>query len=168
MNTAAAAATMIALVLAGGAIGAAIPSSPSPVERTISITARKYAYDPAVVRASLGDTLHFRLQSVDVTHGFYLEGFDVNARIMPNSPEVELRHPSTPDSPAQHVEEIVVVANRSGKFRFRCSHTCGFLHPFMLGELIIEPNRLFPASMGMASGLVLGGGILAMRRKKAA
>ncbi len=147
-------------VAVGGTLGAASARSNPPSERTIEITASKYAYDPAVIRVNRGDVLRLRLQSRDVVHGFYLEGYDVDARVVPQAPFVELRRPSTPDAQLERAEEIVVVANRSGKFRFRCSHTCGFMHPFMQGELIVEPNRLLPASLGMTLGL-LAGGVLA-------
>ncbi|MHC4214546.1 MAG: 4Fe-4S binding protein [Planctomycetota bacterium] len=38
------------------------------------------------------------------------------------------------------VSKIKFVANRSGKFIFRCTQTCGNLHPFMTGEMIVRPN----------------------------
>lgn len=157
MSRAASAFVLLMTTATGGVLGAAAARSNSPSERQIHVTARKYAYEPAVIRVNRGDVLRFRLDSSDVVHGFYLEGYDVDARIAPQAPFVELRRPSTPDAPPERVEEIVVVADRSGKFRFRCSNTCGFMHPFMQGELIVEPNRLLPASLGMTLGLFAGG-----------
>jgi hypothetical protein len=40
----------------------------------------------------------------------------------------------------QRVSSVRFVANRTGKFTFRCTETCGNLHPFMTGELIVRPN----------------------------
>ena len=121
------------------------------------MTARQYAFDPAVIRVNRGDTLRVQITSVDVVHGFYVEGYDIDATILPQSPYLELSHPSRPKEPAKKVNEIVFVADRAGKFRFRCSQTCGTMHPFMNGELVVAPNRLFGAGLGGAVGVLLAG-----------
>lgn len=146
----------VVVLFAAGGVWACGRRSGAAETRVIQMTARQYAFSPATIRVNLGDTLVFRLQSADVMHGFYLEGHDVEAVITPQSPYVELRHPSTPDARPQKVEEIVVTANRTGKFRYRCSHTCGTMHPFMMGELIVAPNRLYIASTWGLAGLTLG------------
>ena len=48
---------------------------------------------------------------------------------------------------SRHVE---FVADQSGKFRYRCSVACGTLHPFMIGELIVSPNRPFLRALGLS------------------
>lgn len=108
---------------------------------------------------NLGDEVHIRLSSLDVVHGFYLEGYDVDLLIEPGEKELKVRHPSS-DEEYRRLEEVVFVANRRGKFRYRCSQTCGFLHPFMLGELIVEPNSLFPLAVGLVFGILIGGFVL--------
>ena len=52
-------------------------------------------------------------------------------------------------------KEIVFTADRPGKYRYRCSHTCGTLHPFMQGELIVRPNYPFAAGVGGAVGILI-------------
>lgn len=144
-------------VVSFGALGLALsPGTPAPQERTITIRARQYGYDPAIIRVNQGDTVRVRFLSDDVAHGFYLEGYDLDATILPRESTVELRRPSQPGK-VETVEEVVFKATRSGKFRYRCSHTCGFLHPFMLGELVVAPNRLLPVSMGLMLGIFVGG-----------
>lgn len=137
---------------------------PAPTERSVTIRAHKYGYKPEVLRVNRGDTVRLRFISDDVVHGFYLEGHDLDATIIPLRSTVELRRPSQPGQ-RELVEEVVFVADREGKFRYRCSQTCGFLHPFMLGELIVEPNRLLPTGMGLAGGILVGAFLVALLRK---
>ena len=47
-------------------------------------------------------------------------------------------------------ERVVFVADKVGKFRFRCSVACGTLHPFMIGELIVGPNLPYLRAVGLA------------------
>ncbi len=127
----------------------------SPQERTLTITAHKYAYEPHILRVNRGDRVRIRLVAQDVTHGFYLEGYDLDAKVRPENPTFWVRRPSQGEA-YQEVDEINFVANRAGKFRYRCSLTCGYMHPFMQGELIVSPNCLFPASVGSLLGLAVG------------
>lgn len=148
-----------------GAAGAVLASSgtDAPRERSITVFARQYAFDPPVIRANRGDTLRLTLVSLDVVHGFYLEGHDLDAEIRPQEKKVRLRRPSRGGA-VEEVGEVVVVLDRPGKFRYRCSHTCGALHPFMNGELLVAPNRLLQAGVGASVGLLLGFALLAFWR----
>lgn len=145
------------LVLLGGAAGflpAYLGQTP-PQERNLTITAHKYAYDPPVLRVNKGDRIRIRFVAKDVTHGFYLEGYDLDAKARPENPTFWVRRPSSGEE-YKEVEEISFVAHRSGKFRYRCSITCGYMHPFMQGELIVGPNYLFSTSVGMSLALAAG------------
>lgn len=147
----------LAIVAACGALGfLAAPTISLPRERTITVRTHRYGYSPEIIRVNRGDAIRLRFISDDVTHGFYLEGYDLDVNIPPMHTNVALRKPSQPGEP-QMVEEVKFIANREGKFRYRCSKTCGFLHPFMLGEMIVGPNRLLPTSLGLMIGLLLGG-----------
>lgn len=128
---------------------------PAPEDKYITITARKYAYDPPVITVNKGDRLHISLAATDVAHGFFVEGYDVDAQIPPGEFNFRLRHPSESHE-YKPADEIVLVADRTGKFRYRCSNTCGYMHPFMQGELIVKPNYLFSSSVGMSLGLCAG------------
>lgn len=144
------------LVLGGGGGFLAVHfGQPTPQDRTLTITAHKYAYSPEVLRINRGDRVTIRLLAEDVTHGFYLEGYDLDAKIRPENPTFWVRHPSQGDE-FEEVEEISFVANRAGKFRYRCSTTCGYMHPFMQGELIVSPNYLYSSSVGLSLGLAVG------------
>jgi heme/copper-type cytochrome/quinol oxidase subunit 2 len=148
---------VVLLVLLGGLAGflSIYFHQLAPQERYVTVTTQKYAYDPPVLRVNKGDRVHIRLVSKDVTHGFYLEGYDLDARVRSEDPTFLWRHPSQ-GTEYQPTEEISFVATRSGKFRYRCSETCGYMHPFMQGELIVQPNYLFSTSVGLSLGLVVG------------
>lgn len=134
----------------------ATPEASFPSERKITVRARRYAYEPGVIRVNRGDTVRLRLVSQDVVHGFFLEGYDLDATIIPMRRTVDLRRGGSSGA-LERVEEVVFKADKAGKFRYRCSKTCGFLHPFMLGELIVGPNSLLFVSMGLAIGMLLCG-----------
>ncbi len=151
----------IGIVLACAAIGPlAVSSNASPETREFDIKARQYAYSPGRIEVNRGDTVRIRLASLDVVHGFFLEGHDIDALIEPGTAvgkkytTFKFRRPSK-GKEYEVVEEIVFKADRAGKFRFRCSHTCGTMHPFMQGEFIVGPNRPYLAGMGAAAGLVI-------------
>jgi heme/copper-type cytochrome/quinol oxidase subunit 2 len=126
-----------------------------PVSRDILIKARQYAYDPARIEVNKGDTLHIKLVSMDVTHGFFVEGYDLDAEISANLKTFKVRHPSQGNN-WREADEMVFVADRIGKFRYRCSHTCGTMHPFMQGEMIVKPNTPFHAGVGGIIGFLTG------------
>lgn len=93
-----------------------------PTVRHITINATQFEYSPSTITINQGDVVQIQLVSDDVTHGFYLDSYGVSTAAPPG-------HPNT----------VEFVADRVGTFRFRCSHTCGPLHPFMIGQLTITP-----------------------------
>lgn len=156
---------MVLVVAAAAWAGLAWAGSAEPPrDREFTITARQYAYDPPVIRVNVGDRVTLKLAATDVTHGFFLEGHDIDARIVPQNPKIFLRqaeHHGAEEHEAEAgpvytpVDEITFVADREGKFRYRCSLTCGAMHPFMQGELVVEPNRAYPVSVALSIGLAL-------------
>lgn len=148
---------VVLLMLLGGLAGflSIYFRQAAPQERYVTVTAQKYAYDPPVLQVNRGDRVHLRLASKDVTHGFYLEGYDLDARVRSEDTSFSARQPLA-SKDYRPVEEISFVANRVGKFRYRCSTTCGSMHPFMQGELIVRPNYPFSIAIGLSLGLVVG------------
>ncbi|MCX6153440.1 MAG: hypothetical protein NT007_04690 [Candidatus Kapabacteria bacterium] len=130
-------------------------SSAKPIRRDIVIKARQYSYEPNRMEVNVGDTLYIKLLALDVMHGFYLEGYDIDAEIPANLSNFKVRKPSDGFN-WKDTNEIVIIVTRGGKFRYRCSHTCGTMHPFMQGEMIVHPNHLFNGGVGAVIGFVFG------------
>lgn len=130
---------MIAIAAASGLTGAVLGAKgvAGSKERTFTIEARRFAYDPSIIRVNRGDKVSLRIMSKDVIHGFYLDGYGIDLEVLPGGRTVS----------------TVFVADKVGRFGFRCSRTCGVFHPFMMGVLIVEPNYLFPGSVGLAIGI---------------
>lgn len=103
-----------------------LPVSAPPTTRDIEINAAQYAFTPGRIRVNRGDRVIITLTSTDVVHGLYLDGYGVKTRVVPGKSE-----------------QIEFTADKTGKFKFRCLVSCGSLHPFMVGELVVGPNHLF-------------------------
>lgn len=164
-HVASAAVVALSIGLGAAACMLAFGRTDAPQERHITIRARQYAYDPPVIRVNRGDRLVLDLVALDVVHGFYFEGYDLDAEVSPQTRKFKVRHPSLKDD-WQEQEELVIVADKPGKFRFRCSHTCGALHPFMNGELIVAPNRVLHAGIGACLGLLVGCVLVVGRKRR--
>ena len=164
--------TLVLIGVAITVICATIPvvwvsSTAKPTVREFHVKARQYAYDPPRIVVNKGDEIHFRFSSLDVLHGFFLEGHDLDALIEPGKVEFKIRRPSEgPEFTV--VKEVVVTAGRPGKYRYRCSHTCGTMHPFMLGEMIVRPNYPFLAASGGAAGVLIAGFVIMLAAGKPA
>lgn len=150
----------VVIVAVCTAIGAGAASFTADPPRNVELTiyAQRYHFEPPVVRLNRGDKVSINIITRDVTHGFYLEGYDIDAKIQPKDASDDstllLRHPSK-GGEYREVDRIVFVADRPGKFRFRCSQTCGYMHPFMQGELIVRPNYPLWGGIGLVTGLVI-------------
>ncbi len=92
--------------------------------RVIELTARQFAFEPEVIHIKVGEKIILRVHSEDVTHGIYIDGQDINEVINPG--EIVDIGPFSFDQP--------------GKYKIRCAVTCGPLHPFMVADIIVEPN----------------------------
>ena len=111
--------------------------------RHISIDARRFGYSPARLNVNKGDLILLRFSTSDVTHGFHLDGYPIElvarkgVTFQRNTLLEEKGHLKTDWN---RVSTVKFTASRSGKFIYRCTETCGNLHPFMTGELIVKPN----------------------------
>ncbi len=152
----------VGLALAGAVAGIALAprGAGTPVTRQLDIVARQFAFEPHRVVVNQGDEIRLRLASEDVVHGLFLEGQALDTVAFPGRLDFNVRQPV---GSARYLptNQVVFIADRWGKFRYRCSITCGPLHPFMLGELVVRPNYPFWAGVGALAG-GLGAALLLM------
>lgn len=109
-----------------------------PAQHHLTLEASSFDFRPAVIRVNEGDRIFLELESADVTHGIYVDGYGLEAVSEPG-----------------HKARLEFVADRAGKFKYRCSIACGTLHPFMIGELVVRPNTPY----GRAVALLLLAGV---------
>ena len=130
-----------------------------PKTRVINLEAKKYGYSPKRMVVNQGDTLIIKPTSLDVTHGFLLDGYPVEFIIKQQG--VAFQKYSWEDEGGKiktdwdRVSEIEFTADKAGKFIFRCTQTCGNLHPFMTGELIVRPNTPYHLMISLSLWVVL-------------
>ncbi len=117
-------------------------------QRTIEVSVKRFRYDPSVITVRQGETVAIKLTSEDVTHGFYLYDYGFNTTVDPGETKI-----------------IGFVADKAGRFSFRCSVTCGWLHPYEYGYLRVLPNRRYHAGVGFIVLLGVVSLLLAYRRK---
>ena len=132
-----------------------------PVSRYIHIRNFRYGKDPAVIRCNPFDTLHLTFSSDDTGHSFFLEEFDVDAKVSPGDSSVMIFKTSDPTLKPQVSKELVIIAKHPGvmnylvsKSIFRCHVWCGPMHAFEQGKLIIMPNTLLFFSLGCLAGIL--------------
>jgi len=100
----------------------ALVTSPAPVlEKIFSLTARQWEFLPSSITVKKGETIKLSIKSIDVTHGFSLSEFGVNATLKPGESTI-----------------VEFVADKVGTFSFFCSVFCGSGHGNMKGTLTVE------------------------------
>ncbi|MFZ5818015.1 MAG: hypothetical protein ACOY93_22410 [Bacillota bacterium] len=113
----------------------------------IEMEARQWEYGPGIIEVNQGDIVRISLMSMDVAHGFYLDGYGIHEHADPGKPVV-----------------IEFVAERPGRWMYRCSTTCGSFHPYMIGWLRVKPNWYAGAGwlLSAAAGLGITGYFVAL------
>jgi len=110
-----------------------------PTTRTLNIDAHQFEFAPGRIEVNQGDVVTIRLTASDVVHGFYLDGYGIEQSVTPGI-----------------TQTISFTADQPGKFRYRCSVSCGTLHPFMIGELVVNTNVPLWRAYGTVAVGVIG------------
>jgi len=123
----------------------AVPGSPRPLPtpagdvQVITVTAKKYEFDPSPIRVKQGAKVQLRITATDHTHGFRIGAY-------PDGGEGAGHAGLVFSSPVgcQRIEKgqtatVEFTAQTPGTYPFKCCVHCGFHHGSMKGELIVEP-----------------------------
>lgn len=112
---------LLMLAAVGARPQAEAQHGPAPEVREFKMTARKYKFDPNLITVKQGDHVRLMITALDREHGFKLEGYGVNQKLIKGDPAT-----------------IEFTADKAGTFTFRCSEVCGMWHLKMKGKLLVE------------------------------
>ena len=106
--------------------------------QVVDIQASQFQFDPGTIKVKPGDQVTINLTALDVAHGFYLDGYGLEFKVDPGQ-----------------TKSFTFIANRRGSFRFRCSISCGALHPFMIGKIRVGQNLTLLRGVGLSALAVI-------------
>jgi cytochrome c oxidase subunit 2 len=90
-------------------------------EYEVHLLAKMWAFEPNRIEIPAGSKVTIYTTSIDVQHGFEIEGKAVNLMTVPGA-----------------VNKMEVVFNKPGTYRIVCNEYCGVGHPAMYGEIIVK------------------------------
>jgi polyferredoxin len=160
----------LSILIAGAVLSAwftaVTPSHPRTLD--IHIEAYRYGFSPSRIKANRGDRLRLTFSTRDTGQSFFLQDYDLHVSVAPGDKLVSVQHLSRPDDAPTSMETVEIVAGLPGwrgwlisKSQFRNHTYNGPLHGTERGELIVAPNILLYAALGLLiampfSGLVAG------------
>ena len=132
------------LVLVGLIASNPIPSSSAQSAaaaegvQVITVTAKKYEFDPSPIRVKQGTKVRLNITAVDHAHGFKISPFPEGGD---KTGEPGLVFSSPQDCTKIEKGQTATVeftAQKPGTYAFRCCVVCGFHHHSMKGEVVVE------------------------------
>jgi len=152
------------------AIVVVLARADAPRTRRIHVDLFRYGTEPEIIEVARGDTLVLTFSARDTPHSFFLQEYDLDVKVTPNSGTLEVTHPSNPTAPPEVAREVTFIAGRPGllgflapKSHFRCHVYCGEMHAFEQGSLVVRPNVLEAGGYGVVLALPVL--VLLFRRK---
>lgn len=115
--------SIITLVFGSVAMLAQQPAAPEP--KVFEVVARRFAFEPATIEVTEGDTVRLLVRSADGPHGVEIKAFKVKKAVPREKPG---------DSPVT----IEFVAKAAGEYPILCSEYCGKGHEDMTGTLVVR------------------------------
>ena len=113
---------LLGLALAAAVSTTLHPAAQTPEPRVIDVIARRFAFEPAEIEATVGERLRLVVRSADGVHGLEIKKFKVKK---------EIPRGTTPVT-------IEFTAGEAGRFPILCSEYCGDEHDAMTGMLVVR------------------------------
>ncbi len=114
-------ACLAVLLLAASTVSGALAQDAAQAAGSeITMTAKKYEFDPNVINVKKGEHVKLVITALDHDHGLKLEAFKINQRLKKGAPTT-----------------LEFTADKVGTFPFECSHFCGVGHGKMKGKLMV-------------------------------
>lgn len=90
-------------------------------EYEVVMILRAFSFEPNEVVIPAGSTVHFKMTSTDVVHGFQVIDTNINAMVMPG-----------------HIQEATQTFNEPGEYLAICNEYCGAGHQLMSMTITVE------------------------------
>lgn len=87
----------------------------------VFLIGKSFQFQPATLKLPAGRPITFHITSVDVLHGFYIEGTNINSTVMPGQ-----------------VSSFTTTFKKKGKYNVICNEYCGTGHHNMITKFTIE------------------------------
>ena len=130
---------LVVIAVVGCVVPPSLAQSSTEGDQVITVTGKKYEYDPSPIRVKQGTKVRLNITATDHDHGFKISPFPDGAE-KSGDPGLVFSSPQdcTKIEKGQTVT-VEFVAQKAGTYSFRCCVVCGFHHHSMKGELIVEP-----------------------------
>jgi cytochrome c oxidase subunit II len=93
---------------------------------TVRMIAEQYMFVPQCAVVPASTPVRFRLTSPDVTHGFFVQGTNTNAMVVPG-----------------YVTNVMTSFERTGNYGMPCDEFCGYGHHAMAARIVVVPKDQF-------------------------
>jgi cytochrome c oxidase subunit II len=120
-------ASRVSAALAVLALAASLPAQ-NAEPRKITVTAKKYEFNPSRIELKTGETVEITLQAEDATHGFTCKDLGVDKIVVEKGQS----------------QTFKVTASKAGTYEFKCAKWCGFGHGKMKGEFVVADAATSP------------------------
>jgi cytochrome c oxidase subunit 2 len=111
----------LVLAAAAAAPAASRGRDDTPPERTIPVTAKRFAFEPNEIHVRKGEAVTLAVTSEDVTHGFFSRPLHFDEDVAPGK-----------------TVQVRIAPAEAGTYTVICDHYCGSGHGGMKMKIVVE------------------------------